>query len=150
VCPPFCSDYTQLGLPFNLFLPEIHFNLALCHIKLKDVTKGMYELRKASTRKMTPAHEVIEEAIEKRGEGFTVFSIVSVFVSLDVASNEPRLTPPRGQPVGVLFRPSENKLKNLAPKDYKGKAVSSSPRSGMSPIDRRTRLTQVRYVSGRN
>ena len=37
----------------------------------------MYELRKASTRKMTAAHEVIEEAIEKRGEGFTVFSIVS-------------------------------------------------------------------------
>lgn len=79
---PFHSDYTQLGLPFNLFLPEIHFNLALCHIKQKDVTKGMYELRKASTRKMTPAHEVIEEAIEKRGEGFTVFSIVSLLDDL--------------------------------------------------------------------
>ena len=121
------SDYTQLGLPFSLFLPEIHFNAALCHIKRGDVTRGMYELRKASTRKITPAHEIIEEAIEKRGEGFTVYSIVSHHSSKSSSRDDHR---PfclsyswYEQPVGLLFRPSENKLKNLAPKDYKGKAV---------------------------
>ncbi|KAJ1301007.1 hypothetical protein OPQ81_003430 [Rhizoctonia solani] len=50
--------------------------------------------------KSTPEHDVIDDAIREQGEGYTVFSI----------------------PVGVLFRPNPNKIKNLQAKDYLGKA----------------------------
>lgn len=50
---------------------------------------------------MTDEHAVIDDAIQDSGEGYTVFSI----------------------PVGVLYRPSESKLKNSKTKDYMGKAV---------------------------
>lgn len=46
-----------------------------------DTLAGMYDLRKASTRKLKDPHRVIDEAIEKRGEGFTVYSMVNIFAS---------------------------------------------------------------------
>lgn len=59
----------------------------------------------ARREKATEEHNVIDDAIADRGEGYTVFSI----------------------PVGVLYRPSENKLRNAKTKDYMGKAVCYSP-----------------------
>jgi hypothetical protein len=61
-------------------------------------------MEEARREKVTEEHTVIDDAIQDRGEGYTVFSI----------------------PVGVLYRPSENKLKNSKTKDYMGKAVSFS------------------------
>jgi len=61
-------------------------------------------MEEARRDKATEEHTVIDDAIQDRGEGYTVFSI----------------------PVGVLYRPSENKLKNSKTKDYMGKAVSFS------------------------
>jgi neutrophil factor 2 len=63
--------------------------------------EGMAELQDATNQKATEEHGVIDEAIRDRGEGYTVFSI----------------------PVGVLYRPSENKLKNAKTRDFLGKAV---------------------------
>jgi len=57
-------------------------------------------MEEAKKEKVTEEHNVIDEAIRDRGDGYTVFSI----------------------PVGILYRPPENKMKNAKPKDYLGKA----------------------------
>jgi hypothetical protein len=58
-------------------------------------------MQEARKDKATDEHNVIDDAIADRGEGYTVFSI----------------------PVGVLYRPSEKKLKNAVSKNYMGKAI---------------------------
>lgn len=93
-------NYEQIGLKFKLFSPEVLFNKGLCHIYLGNPTEGLAEMEDARNMKVTDEHNVIDDAIRDRGEGYTVFSI----------------------PVGVLYRPSENKLKNSKSKDYLGKA----------------------------
>ena len=60
----------------------------------------MQDFQYAVKEKMTPDHDVIDDAIRERAVGYTVFSI----------------------PVGVLYRPNEAKVKNLKTKDYLGKA----------------------------
>lgn len=60
----------------------------------------MQDFQYAVKEKMTPDHDVIDDAIKERAVGYTVFSI----------------------PVGVLYRPNEAKVKNLKTKDYLGKA----------------------------
>jgi neutrophil factor 2 len=114
-----CSNYTQLGLAFTLFSAEVLFNKGLSLIYMGQIDEGMLELQDAARAKATEEHNVIDEAIRDRGEGYTVFSIVR------------RLLLPRNlsilnwpcQPVGVLYRPSEMKLKNAKTRDFLGKAV---------------------------
>ncbi|KAG2129876.1 uncharacterized protein EDB93DRAFT_1181426 [Suillus bovinus] len=93
-------NYEQIGLKFKLFSPEVLFNKGLSQIYLGYQTEGLAEMENARNAKVTEDHDVIDDAIRDRGEGYTVFSI----------------------PVGVLYRPSENKLKNSKSKDYLGKA----------------------------
>jgi tetratricopeptide (TPR) repeat protein len=93
-------NYEQIGLKFKLFSPEVLFNKGLSHIYLGYPAEGLAEMEDARNLKVTDEHDVIDDAIKDRGEGYTVFSI----------------------PVGVLYRPSENKLKNSKSKDYLGKA----------------------------
>lgn len=93
-------DYEQLGLKFKLYSAEVLFNLGLCRIYLGDENGGMQDLSAAASQKTTKEHDVIDDAIRDRGEEYTVFSI----------------------PVGILYRPSESKLKNAKTKDYLGKA----------------------------
>jgi len=93
-------NYEQIGLKFKLFSPEVLFNKGLSHIYLGYPTEGLAEMEDARNMKVTDEHDVIDDAIRDCGEGYTVFSI----------------------PVGVLYRPSENKLKNSKSKDYLGKA----------------------------
>ncbi|TFY68050.1 hypothetical protein EVG20_g3703 [Dentipellis fragilis] len=93
-------NYTQLGLSFTLFSSEVLFNKGLSLIYMGQLPEGMVELEDAARQKATEEHNVIDEAIRDRGEGYTVFSI----------------------PVGVLYRPSENKLKNAKARDFLGKA----------------------------
>jgi hypothetical protein len=69
-------------------------------LNMGRVEDGMQDMLAAQKEKATPEHDVIDEAIRERGEGYTVFSI----------------------PVGILFRPNPNKIKNLQAKDYLGKA----------------------------
>ncbi|MCJ1394914.1 hypothetical protein MMC18_007794 [Xylographa bjoerkii] len=93
-------DYEQLGLKFKLFSCEVLFNRGLCYIYLRQTEEGMGDLSYAAKEKVTPDHEVIDEAIKEHAEGYTVFSI----------------------PVGVVYRPNSAKVKNLKTKDYLGKA----------------------------
>ncbi|KZT69729.1 hypothetical protein DAEQUDRAFT_669103 [Daedalea quercina L-15889] len=93
-------NYEQLGLKFKLYSAEVLFNKGLTRIYLGEVDQGLQELQEARKEKATEEHNVIDDAITDRGEGYTVFSI----------------------PVGVLYRPAEKKLKNAKTKDYMGKA----------------------------
>lgn len=93
-------NYEQLGLKFKLFSAEVLFNKGLCLLYMNNFQEGMRDLEDARNEKVTEEHNVIDDAIADRGEGYTVFSI----------------------PVGVLYRPSENKLRNAKTKDYLGKA----------------------------
>ncbi|MCJ1250927.1 hypothetical protein MMC30_008155 [Trapelia coarctata] len=93
-------DYEQLGLKFKLFSCEVLFNRGLCYIYLQQKGAGMGDLMYAAKEKVTPDHDVIDEAIKEDAEGYTVFSI----------------------PVGVVYRPNSAKVKNLKTKDYLGKA----------------------------
>jgi len=94
-------DYEQLGLKFRLYSCEILFNRGLCYLYLGQQEQGMGDFVYAQKEKQTEEHNVIDEAIQDGGQGYTVFSI----------------------PVGVLYRPPESKLKNAKAKDYLGKAT---------------------------
>ncbi|RMZ84972.1 hypothetical protein DV738_g416, partial [Chaetothyriales sp. CBS 135597] len=93
-------DYEQLGLKFRLYSCEVLFNRGLCYMYLQQDEAGMQDFAYAQKEKMTPDHDVIDEAIRERAVGYTVFSI----------------------PVGVVYRPNDAKVKNLKTKDYLGKA----------------------------
>ncbi|TFK44440.1 NADPH oxidase regulator NoxR [Crucibulum laeve] len=122
-------NYEQLGLKFRLFSAEVLFNKGLSQIYLGRVEQGLGDMEEARKEKATDEHNVIDDAIQDRGEGYTVFSI----------------------PVGVLYRPSEKKLKNAVTKDYMGKAklvAASDPNDSFTTFTGVTRLKQGISPSG--
>ncbi|KAG9092707.1 hypothetical protein FRC07_011601 [Ceratobasidium sp. 392] len=91
--------------------------------------QGMQDMREAQKAKATEEHGVIDDAIQDQGEGYTVFSI----------------------PVGVLYRPSESKLKNAKTKDYLGKAqliAAADAKDAFTTFTGVTRLQQGLTPSG--
>lgn len=122
-------NYEQLGLKFKLYSAEVLFNKGLSHLYSGMIPEGMQDLDAARAEKITEEHNVIDDAIVDRGEGYTVFSI----------------------PVGVLYRPSENKLKNAKAKDYMGKAklvATSDENEAYTTFTGVTRLKQGMTPSG--
>jgi neutrophil cytosolic factor 2 len=116
-------NYEQLGLKFRLFSAEILFNKGLSQIYLGRMQEGLADMEDAQRDKATDEHNVIDDAIRDRGQGYTVFSI----------------------PIGVLYRPSEKKLKNTVTKDYLGKAklvAASDPGDAFTTFTGSTRLKQ--------
>ncbi|KAI4211656.1 MAG: hypothetical protein LQ351_005559 [Letrouitia transgressa] len=93
-------NYEQLGLKFKLCSCEVLFNRGLCYVYLQQTQAGLKDMAYAAKEKVIPDHDVIDEAIRERAEGYTVFSI----------------------PVGVVYRPNSAKVKNLRTRDYLGKA----------------------------
>ncbi|MBW0545495.1 hypothetical protein O181_085210 [Austropuccinia psidii MF-1] len=93
-------DYEQLGLKFRLYSCEVLFNKGLSLIYQGAHTEGMLDIQEARKEKQTVEHDVIDDAIQDRAQGYTVFSI----------------------PVGVLYRPASSKVKNLESKNYLGQA----------------------------
>ncbi|KAI6148451.1 hypothetical protein BKA82DRAFT_120413, partial [Pisolithus tinctorius] len=87
------------GNRYKLFSAEVLFNRGLSQLYL-GYAKGMNDLEQAREEKEIIGHEVIDDVIRDRGGQYTVFSV----------------------PVGVLYRPSEKKLRNSKVKDYLGKA----------------------------
>lgn len=61
-------DYEQLGLKFKLFSCEVLFNRGLCYIYLQQDAPGMQDLEYAAKEKVTPDHNVIDEAIKEKAE----------------------------------------------------------------------------------
>ncbi|ELU38621.1 NADPH oxidase regulator NoxR [Rhizoctonia solani AG-1 IA] len=105
------GDYESAFEQFESALMWLRGNQAMCVVALILLEglcllnsgrpeAAMQDLLAAQKEKSTPEHDVIDDAIREQGEGYTVFSI----------------------PVGVLFRPNPNKIKNLKTKDYLGKA----------------------------
>ncbi|KAJ7287307.1 hypothetical protein C8J57DRAFT_1033814, partial [Mycena rebaudengoi] len=80
-------NYEQLGLKFRLFSAEVLFNQGLSLIRLGRMEEGLASMEEAKRNKANDEHNVINDAIQDRGEGYTVFSI----------------------PVGALYRPQEKK-----------------------------------------
>lgn len=122
-------NYEQLGLKFKLYSAEVLFNKGLSLLYSGRGNEGMQDLNAALLEKVTEEHNVIDDAIADRGEGYTVFSI----------------------PVGVLYRPSENKLKNAKAKDYMGKAklvATSDENEAYTTFTGVTRLKQGITPSG--
>jgi hypothetical protein len=72
------SNYEQLGLKFKLYSAEVLFNKGLAQIYLGKVQEGLADMEEARREKATEEHNVIDDAIQDRGEGYTVFSIVSI------------------------------------------------------------------------
>ncbi len=81
---PLVSNYEQLGLKFRLFSAEVLFNKGLAQIYMGRLEAGLQDMQEATRDKATDEHNVIDDAIQDRGEGYTVFSIVrgSLFPSL--------------------------------------------------------------------
>ncbi|KAF8317716.1 hypothetical protein DL93DRAFT_2055303, partial [Clavulina sp. PMI_390] len=122
-------NYEQLGLKFKLHAAEVYFNRGLCYLYLGDEAAGMQDMTEARNNKAVPEHDVIDDAIRDRGEEYTVFSI----------------------PVGILFRPSETKLRNAKTKDYMGKAKlisAADARDEFTAFTGVTRLRQDQLPSG--
>jgi tetratricopeptide (TPR) repeat protein len=61
-------DYDQLGLKFKLYSCEVLFNRGLCYIYLQQEQPGMQDFDFARKEKMTPDHDVIEDAIKEKAE----------------------------------------------------------------------------------
>ncbi|KIM31956.1 hypothetical protein M408DRAFT_38389, partial [Serendipita vermifera MAFF 305830] len=116
-------NYEQLGLQFRLYSAEVLFNKGLCQIYMGNEKEGLMDMDEALKEKVTEEHKVIDEAIRDKGEGYTVFSI----------------------PVGILYRPPENKMRNAKPKDYLGKAklvAAENPAEAYTTFTGATRMAQ--------
>ncbi|KIY65315.1 hypothetical protein CYLTODRAFT_424456 [Cylindrobasidium torrendii FP15055 ss-10] len=115
-------NYEQLGLKFRLFSAEVLFNKGLSQIYMGNPEAGIADMEEARRDKATDEHNVIDDAIADRGEGYTVFSI----------------------PVGCLYRPSEKKLKNAVAKDYMGKAKLIAAADASDAFTTFTGVTRLR------
>lgn len=73
-------NYEQLGLKFKLYAAEVLFNKGLCNIYMGRTEEGLMDMTEALKEKVTEEHNVINDAIQDRGDGYTVFSIVSVLL----------------------------------------------------------------------
>lgn len=73
-------NYEQLGLKFRLFASEVLFNLGLSRIRMERMDKGLEYLEKAKSLTMIEDHDVIEDVIRHKGEGYTVFTIVRLSI----------------------------------------------------------------------
>lgn len=61
-------DYEQLGLKFRLFSCEVLFNRGLCYIYLRQMEPGMQDLKFAAQEKVSPDHDVIDDAINENAD----------------------------------------------------------------------------------
>ena len=59
-------DYEQLGLKFRLYSCEVLFNRGLCYVYLQQDAAGMQDFDYAVKEKMTPDHDVINDAIREK------------------------------------------------------------------------------------
>lgn len=76
-------NYEQLGLKFKLFSAEVLFNKGLSQIYMGRLNEGLMDMEEARKEKATEEHNVIDDAINDRGDGYTVFSIVSTALCFD-------------------------------------------------------------------
>lgn len=61
-------NYEQLGLKFKLYSCEVLFNRGLCYIYLQQKAGGLQDFAYAVKEKVTPDHDVIDDAIREEAE----------------------------------------------------------------------------------
>ena len=91
-------DYTQLGMPYNLYQCEILYNRAMAASHLNDGHSSQQDLFAAQGAKVSSEHDVIDTALRTNKFG-NLFKI-----------------PP------LIFKPPEQKLKNAVKVDYLGQS----------------------------
>ncbi len=79
-------NYEQLGLKFKLYSAEVLFNKGLSQIYMDNIEAGLADMNEARMAKVTDEHNVIDDAIVDRGDGYTVFSIVRPPIALGYSS----------------------------------------------------------------
>ncbi|TIB02372.1 hypothetical protein E3P94_01160 [Wallemia ichthyophaga] len=92
--------YTQLGLKYSLHYAEVQFNLGLCLIAAGRRDHGLNKLRLALIKSEKPEHAVISKVLNNGGIATSLFAV----------------------PIGTLFQPPEDKIKNMDVKDYLGRS----------------------------
>ncbi|KAK6340925.1 hypothetical protein TWF696_009238 [Orbilia brochopaga] len=108
-------NYEQLGLRFSLYSCEVLFNRGLCHKHLGRKDAAMLDLANAAREKKVPdRHEVIDEALGNRGDGYTVFSV----------------------PVGTIFRIAEAKLRTAGHRPHQSTDVTKKTSTDSRPHQR--------------
>lgn len=112
-------DYEQLGLKFKLFSCEVLFNRGLCYIYLQQKEAGMGDLSYAVKEKVTPDHDVIDEAIREQAE---------------VRSRSLLLTFPHLIPLG-LYRVFNSRGRRLPPQQCQSQKSQDERLSRKSAID---------------
>lgn len=84
-------NYQQLGLHFCLYHCEVLFNRGICRLNSGKIDSGLTDLYHAQKAKVTEEHDLIDQALQVQGKGYSVYSM----------------------PPGLLFRPSELRLRQL-------------------------------------
>lgn len=104
-------DYDQLGLKFRLFSCEVLFNRGLCYIYLHQAGPGLQDLEFASKEKVTPDHDVINDAIRERA------AVLYIHVTRPKSNtNCYRDTPFSPFPSGWYTAPTKPKSRTSRPK----------------------------------
>ncbi|CAO3644691.1 unnamed protein product [Mucor hiemalis] len=84
-------NYEQLGLHFCLYECEVLFNRGICQLNSGKIDSGLTDLYHAQKAKVTDEHDLIDHALQVQGKDYSVYSM----------------------PPGLLFRPSELRLRQL-------------------------------------
>ncbi|KAL7313307.1 hypothetical protein PS15m_007067 [Mucor circinelloides] len=114
-------NYQQLGLSFRLYSCEVLFNRGICQLYLGKMDAGLTDLYHAQKSKMTEEHDVIDQAVKDRGKGYSVFSI----------------------PPFVIFRPPENRLRQLNGVDMFAVVDQLQPTKKQQSIIKQAALSQT-------
>ena len=69
-------NYEQLGLKFKLSSAQVLFNRGLTQIYMSNMDESIADIEDAWHEKATEEHGVVDDTIQDRGEGYTVFSLV--------------------------------------------------------------------------
>lgn len=76
-------DYEQLGLLFRLFSCEVLFNRGLCYIYLRQMNPGIQDLEYAAKEKVTPDHDVIDDAIRENADVCGLYQSAAIQANLN-------------------------------------------------------------------
>ncbi|KAI9188932.1 hypothetical protein H9P43_000354 [Blastocladiella emersonii ATCC 22665] len=93
-------DYTQLGLEYKLYACEVMYNRALVLFQLGDEGAALQLLAQAAKAKHIPDHDIINEAMQYRGDGCQLFQV----------------------PANLLYKPAKHKIANAGKVDYLGRS----------------------------
>ena len=97
---------------YELHIAEIQFNIGVCLILSHKVDQGLNKLRIALLNSTKPEHEIIGKILDNINNVSLAYVCI-IYINLIIQVKSLGIY---SIPVGSLFHPSENKMKNLAVK----------------------------------